>query len=179
MGNLSYREKMTVMGGGVLALAFILVQFIYLPAYDRRDDLEQALAAELNALNQIRLLQKEYRSLAPDHSDARGMIQSRNKGFTLFSFLDQKAAKSGVKGNIDYMKPHTRELDNSPFTLSIVKLKLKQIVLRDFTRFIREVESQGTGIWIASLSLNKSGKEKDLLEATIEAQTLVAKERKR
>ncbi len=178
MGNLSYRERITVIGGGVLVLLFILVQFIYLPAFDKRADLEQTLAAEQNSLSRIRLLQKEYLSLAPDHSNARGMIQNRNKGFTLFSFLDQKAAKSGVKGNIDYMKPHTRELDNSPFTLSIVKLKLKQIVLRDFTRFIREVESPDSGIWIASLSLNKSGKEKNRLEATIEAHTLVAKEEK-
>ncbi|MCG8632609.1 MAG: type II secretion system protein M [Desulfobacterales bacterium] len=178
MGNLSYREKMTVAGGGVLVLLFILVQFIYLPAWDRRADLEQALAAEKNALNRLRVLREEYRSLAPDHSGARDMILNRGKGFTLFSFLDRKAAKSGVKGNIDYMKPHTREQDNSPFTLSIVKLKLKQIVLRDFTRFIREVESPGSGIWIASLSMNKSGKEKNLLEATIEAHTLVAKEGK-
>ncbi len=176
MGNLSYRERMTVIGGGVLVLLFILVQFIYLPAWDKRADLEQTLAAEQISLSRIRLLQKEYLSLAPDHSGARGMIQNRNKGFTLFSFLDRKAAKSGVKGNIDYMKPHTRELDNSPFTLSIVKLKLKQIVLRDFTRFIREVESPDSGIWIASLSLSKSGKEKNRLDATIEAHTLVAKE---
>ncbi|MEH0021371.1 MAG: type II secretion system protein GspM [Desulfobacter sp.] len=173
MGNLSQREKMIIMGGGILAVLFILVQFIYLPAYDRRADLTDALAAEQASLKKIQALQKEYRALVPDHGGGLDQIKDRKKGFTLFSFLDHQASRSGVKGNIDYMKPHTRELDNSDVTLSIVKLKLKQIVLRDFVRFIQAVESQGAGIRISSLSLNKSGKEKNRLDATIEAQTLV------
>jgi len=175
MGNLTYREKQMVLGGGFLALVFVCIQFIYLPVFDKNKDLKQALAAEQKAFEQIRLLEREYQGLAPDNAAARAVLKNRNKKFTLFSFLDRQAAKNGVKAHIDYMKPHTRDLENRPMTLSVVKLKLKQIVFRDFIRFIREVESPENGIWIASLSLTKSGKKQDRLDAVLEAHTVMAK----
>lgn len=174
MGNLNSREKIIVAAGSALALVFLVLQFIYLPALDRRTDLRASLAAERKALDRIRQLQREYLSLAPGNSQAMGRIGNRGKGFTLFSFLDRQAASAGVKGNIDYMKPHTRSLDNSPFTVSVVKLKLEKVVLRDFIRFIRSVEAPEIGIAIASLSVTKSGKDKKYLDITLEAETLMA-----
>ena len=171
--NLTSREKRVVAAGGILALAFLVVQFIYLPALDCRTDLERILSAERDALARIRLLQQEYMTLAPDNADDLGRIKRRDKGFTLFSFLDRQAARAGVKAHIDYMKPHIREIADSPFSLSVVKLKLKGIVLRDFIRFVGAVESPELGISIASLSVTKSGKEKEHLDVTIEAETLM------
>ncbi|MCG8618947.1 MAG: type II secretion system protein M [Desulfobacterales bacterium] len=175
-GNLTSREKRVIAGGGILALVFMVVQFIYLPALDRRTDLERILSGEQDALARIRLLQREYESLSPDNTDTLGQIARRDKGFTLFSFLDRQAAGAGVKAHIDYMKPHVREITDSAFSLSVVKLKLKRIVLRDFIRFIRAVESPEMGISIASLAVTKSGKEKDYLDVTLEAETLMMAE---
>ncbi len=175
MGNLTPREKKMVLGGGFLALAFICIQFIYLPAFDKNKRLTQTLAAEEKALEQISMLEQEYQGLSPDHATAMALLKNRDKGFTLFSFLDRQASKSGVKANIDYMKPHTRDIENQAMALSMVKLKLKQIVFKDFIRFIRAVESPGNGIWITSLTLTKSGKTEKRLDAVLEAQTIMAR----
>ncbi len=176
MDNLSSREKIMVIGGGVIAVVFIAIQFICLPAYDKKNELKKSFETEIESLERVNRLRKEYLALVPDHSIENGFVQNREDRFTLFSFIDQKASRSKIKGNIDYMKPDTRDLKNSPFALSIVKLKLKQVSLKDFIRFIQEVEAEGEGIRLVSLSLNKSGKEKKWLDAVIEVQTLVAKE---
>ncbi|WDP88823.1 MAG: type II secretion system protein M [Desulfobacter sp.] len=173
--RLSSREKQIVLGGGILAVLFVCIQFIYLPAYDKNIALGRTLAAEQAALERIGILEREYRDMAPDNREAAALIKNRKKGFTLFSFLDRQASQSGVKEHIDYMKPNSRELDNQPFSLAVVKLKLKKIVLRDFIRFVGKVESPENGIRIVSLSLTKSGKTGNLLDATIEAQTIMAK----
>lgn len=175
MGRLSSREKQVIIGGGILAFVFVCIQFIYLPAYDKHEGLKQTLGSERHALERIRQLEAEYQRLGPDNSDAVSLVEGRAPGFTLFSFLDRQAAKSRVKDNIDYMKPHSRDLEDQPFTLSVVKLKLKQIVFKDFLRFIREVEAPGHGIWITSISLTKSGKTQNRLDAVLETQTLMAK----
>jgi len=177
MGNFTSREKQIVLGGGLLALIFICIQFIYLPVFDKNKELKQRLAAEEASLKRIRLLEKEYQGLTPDNASIMALIKNRNKGFSLFSFLDRQASKSGVKTHIDYMKPHTRDIENQPVRLSVVKLKLKQIVFRDFIRFIKAVESPKNGIWIVSLSLTKSGKKGNRLDAVLEAQTVTTKEK--
>lgn len=173
--RLSSREKQVVMGGGILALLFICVQFIYLPAYDKHAALRKTLAAEQASLERIRVLEREFVQMSPDHQAAQALVKTRDKGFTLFSFLDRQASMSGVKSQIDYMKPQTKNLENQPFSLAVVKLKLKQTVLKDLIRFIDRVEAPGSGIRIVSLSLTQSGKEKKYLDAVIEAQTLMPK----
>ncbi len=159
-----------------MAVLFIVIQFIYLPAHDNIKELARVLEAEKTSLTQVKQLRQDYLNLSPNPSGNTDLIKNRPAQFTLFSFLDQQASKTGVKGHIDYMKPHTRDLDNSPYTLSIVKLKLKQIVLTDFIRFLQGVETQGTGIGITSLSMTQTGKKKNRLNATIEVQTLINKE---
>ena len=173
IGNLTSREKRIVMAGGVLALVFLVIQLVYLPASDRRKQLENILSSEHDALTRIRLLKKEYDGLAPSNSDSWARIEKRQKGFTLFSFLDRQAAKAKVKNNIDFMKPQTRDLTDSPFSLSVVRLKLKGIVLRDFIRFVRAVESPEMGIFIASLTATRSGGKSKLLDVTLEVETLM------
>ncbi|MCG8685453.1 MAG: type II secretion system protein M [Desulfobacterales bacterium] len=173
MGRLSTREKHIVIGGSILSFLFICIQFIYLPAYDKRNTLEKTLAAEQTNLERIKIMQREYALLSPDIAKGSSLVPKRNNKFTLFSFLDRKAATAKVKDNIEYMKPHTRDLDGAPFILSIVKLKLSRVVLKDLIRFIRVVESSGKGIWFSSISITKSGKERQVLDATVEAHALI------
>ncbi len=175
MAHQSTREKQIVIGGGVLAVIFIFIQFIYLPAYDKHAALQQTLAGHQQSLQRMKRLEKEYQALTPNHEDAQALIKNRENGFTLFSFLDRQAAQSGVKSHIDYMKPKTREIENQPFSLAVVKLRLQKIVYSDFIHFINRVESQGNGIRIVSMSLTKSGKTGNLLDAVIEVQTLTQK----
>lgn len=173
MGRLSTREKHIVIGGSILSFLFICIQFIYLPAYDKRNTLEKTLAAEQTNLERIKIMQREYALLSPDIAKGSSLVPKRNNKFTLFSFLDRKAATAKVKDNIEYMKPHTRDLDGAPFILSIVKLKLSRVVLKDLIRFIRVVESSGKGIWFSSISITKSGKERQVLDVTVEAHALI------
>lgn len=170
MKGLSKRDKLTLAAGGLALAALALVQFAWLPALDRQDRLARALAAEKASYEQICRLEKEYQGLAGSAGPSAAV--RLEKGFSLFSFLDRQAARAGIKGNVDYMKPHAKQMDTA--TLSIVKLRLKQIVLRDFIRFVRAVEASDQGITIAALNLAASGKTKDRLDATMEVQVLMA-----
>lgn len=176
MGGLSSREKRVVRGGVILAAAFALLQFVVLPAHDRGRDLERALAAEQQSLARIHELRAEYLKLSPALSGEALAAAAAEKGFSLFSFLDQQAAKSGIKGNIDYMKPHVREIEGSGFAVSLVKLKLKKAVYRQVVGFLKEVEGSGRDICITSLTLARSGRTDKFLDATMEVRVLVPKE---
>ncbi|MBU0969922.1 MAG: general secretion pathway protein GspM [Proteobacteria bacterium] len=176
MGKLSIRDKNVLTAGGILVIIFLAIQFIYLPAVDKREDLKRILSVEKQSLSQIHALQKQYLTLEQNLDLQKDTLKNRQKDFSLFSFLDLQAEKSGVKDNIDYMKPFSQELENSSYTISKVKLKLKDIFLNECIDFIHRVEVSENGVRIISLSLSKTGKNKDKLDAVIETQTLVIRE---
>ncbi|MBU3951277.1 MAG: general secretion pathway protein GspM [Proteobacteria bacterium] len=176
MGTLSIKDKNVLTAGGILVVIFMAIQFVYLPAVDKREDLKRILSVEKQSLNQIRTLQKQYLSLAQNFDLQKDALKNRQKNFSLFSFLDLQAEKSGVKDNIDYMKPFSQELENSPYTISKVKLKLKDVFLNEFIDFMHGIEASENSVRIISLSLSKTGKNKDKLDAVIETQTLVVRE---
>lgn len=176
MNNLSIRERNYLMAGAVLLILFGIIQFVYLPATDKRAHLKQVLSAEKLSLVKMSGMQKQYLSMSGDMERYKAIIQYRDKGFTLFSFLDRQAERSRVKGNIEYMKPFSQPLEGTPYTLSKVKLKLKSIYLMEMINFLQTVETSKNGIQIISLSLSKSGKNKKLLNAVIETQALLLTE---
>ena len=61
--------------------------------------------------------------------------------------------------------------------LAVVKVKLKDVYLKEFIDFLYRIESSGNAVNITSLSLSKSGKDKLRLDALIEAQTFKLKDK--
>ena len=104
MNALSSREKQVVTGGAILVLVFILIQFVYLPGHDRHRALEKSLVSEQQSLERIRHLEAQYQAMTRSSQELDSLVRTRDKTFTLFSFLDRQAEKAGVKAHIDYMK---------------------------------------------------------------------------
>ncbi len=176
MTHLSIREKNTIALGSILTLVFLAVQFIYLPLVDKKKDLERIFSVEQDALRQMVQLHEQYRDLTGELDMEQQILAARPRDFTLFSFLDSEAEKSGVKKNIDYMRPFSQDMDDGNYIVSKVRLKLKNMYLTDFIHFIKGVETSGNGVSVISLSLSRTGDQATLLEAVLEAQTLVQKE---
>ena len=176
MMHLSTREKNTIALGSVLVIVFLVMQFIYLPLVDRKKDLIRIFEIEKDAVKKMALLQKQLQDLTRNLDIDQKILAARSPGFTLFSFLDNQAEKSGIKKNIDYMRPFSQDMDNDPYIISKVRLKLKDLYLKDFINFIKGVETSGNGVYVISLSLSRTGEQANLLEAVLEAQTLVQKE---
>jgi hypothetical protein len=176
MNSLSHREKNTLITGTVLAAVFLFFQFVFLPLLDKKKDLERILLVEKQSFAQIKTLEKQYRTTTQNLDMQRKILETRATDFTLFSFLDFQAEKSGVKSHIDYMRPLSVDLEDGPYAIAKIKLKLKAIYLNNLTEFIRRVETSENGIHTVSLSLSPAGRNKNLLDAAMEFQTLITKE---
>src|SRR5690606_35168266 len=90
-------------------------------------------------------------------------LKARPQGFTLFSFLDTLAGQSGIKQNIDYMKPSTSNLKNSSYSLSMVELKINALTMEQLVSFMHGVETSPNLIWIKRISIDRGEKENDLI----------------
>ncbi|MBI9092439.1 MAG: type II secretion system protein M [Desulfobacterium sp.] len=171
--TISQRDKKALIICAGFLITFVAVQFILVPALDRKKELANRVAAKEAALTEIISLQQEYARLSRMNMADTDILSKRAKGFTLFSFLDALAEKSGVKDNVAYMKPSSRTFNDKNYAVSMVKIKLDTLYLKELVDFLYRVESSRNGVHIRSLSLSKTGKEQTLLDAIVEAETLV------
>ncbi len=173
MNTLSTREKFIVITGIAVVLVFLALQFVFFPLMDRKKELKRILTIEQDGLNQMATLRDQYLKITRGMDRQSSNLSDRPADFTLFSFLDSRAEASGVKKNIDYMRPFTQAAEDGSFQISRVRLKLKNLYLNDLMEFLKQVETSGNGVHVTSISLARTGENDNLLEAVLETQTLM------
>lgn len=171
--TISPQDKKALAMGLAVLMAFISFQFILIPALDHKKGLEKKIAAQKKTLESLLALEQEYSRLSRMNMAETDGLSTRAKGFTLFSFLDDLAEKSGVKDNVVYMKPSSRTFNDKNYSISMVKIKLDSLYLKELVDFLHGLETSRNGVHIRSLSLSKAGKEQTMLDAVVEAETLV------
>ena len=170
--NLNRREKLAVYGGGILVALFIAVQLIITPLFEKRDALQDKLAAKRRTIAEMRDLQREHQDLKSDITASMSQFEQRPKNFTLFSFLDQLAGETGIKKHVSYMKPSTTINEKTGVSLSRVEMELRGISLKDLTRYLYEVETSENMVIVKRLSISRKGREKAMIDAVMQVETV-------
>ena len=171
MKKITPRDRKILAVGGVFVLLFVVFQFAIFPLMENRDRLERNIAAKEKALVEMAELQVEYKQL---HSKANVLLDQlvgRQNDFSLFSFLEQMAAKSEVKKNISYMKP-SETADDGPFKEVLVEMKLQAISLKQLVDFIDFVETPENVVALKRISIQENKKEEATLDVIVQVVSL-------
>ncbi|SMC47148.1 general secretion pathway protein M [Desulfocicer vacuolatum DSM 3385] len=173
MKQLSMREKKVLFLGVCFLLLFFAFKGILLPAMEKKEHLEKRVAVAEKNLQEMLSMETRHHRMGLAVAQGLSTGEKRVKGFTLFSFLDQQAMKSKVKENIVHMKPDSRKQGNGTGTVSMVKVKLESLYLKEFMDFLYLIETADRGVHISGVSLVKTGKKNRLLDAVVDAWVLV------
>lgn len=172
LSKLSRREKIIVAGGGCILILFLLVQLVIVPVFERSTRMRRTLQSKTLTLADMQRLKSEVESLKSraQHSEAR--YARRDKGFTLFSFLDQLAGQARIKERVSYMRPSKVEQKNSTFKLSRVEMKLEAVTLEQLTTFLYGVETSKNMVSVSKLSITRRDQKEGLLDAVLQVDTM-------
>lgn len=170
--NLNKREKYAVYAVSVLIAIFILIKFIISPIIDKRARLTRTLQSQTKTLEEMRHLQSEYSTIKEKARLSKKRFKARNKDFTLYSFLDRLADKSGIKNNITYMKPSTSAREKSGHKISKVEMKLQSITLKQLTSYLYGVETSKNIVSIKRISIVKTGIKEGYINAVLQVETV-------
>ena len=170
--NLNKREKYAVYAVSVLIAIFILIKFIISPIIDKRARLTRTLQSQTKTLEEMRHLQSEYSTIKEKARLSKKRFKARNKDFTLYSFLDRLADKSGIKNNITYMKPSTSAREKSGHKISKVEMKLQSITLNQLTSYLYGVETSKNIVNIKRISIVKTGSKEGYINAVLQVETV-------
>jgi len=122
----------------------------------------------------MRRLQTEYKTLKEKLQLSQISIGKREKGFTLYSFMNQLAGQAGIKDRISYMKPTNTVQKNSNYKLSRVEMKLDAVTLEQLTSYLYGIETSKNIVIVKKLSISKKEKDEGLINVVLQVETLEA-----
>jgi general secretion pathway protein M len=170
--KMNKRERYAIMlAVGVIGI-FLVATFIVEPFLSETEQLKKSLQEKAVMLEQMRQLQSEYGTLTQKAEVSKALFNRRQKGFKLFSFLDQLAGEAGIKDQIIYMKPSTKVDKNSPYKISRVEMKLDAITLKQLTTYLYGVETSKNMVEVNRISISKMDKKQGLLTAVLQVETV-------
>ena len=171
LAKLSHREKMAVgIGIGFLGV-FLIAQLAVFPFMDARERLHRSLAFNTRSYDEIKQLRSKYLAIQNRAEESKTRFNRRQRGFTLFSFLDNLAGQVGIKERITYMKPSTTKQKDTSYSLSLVEMKLNGVSMEQITRFLYQIETSQNMIHVRRLSLNKTDEKEGLLNVILQVET--------
>ena len=175
--RLAKREQTMVAGLLIGISALFFFSLVVSPLFDTKHRLEKSIAVKQQELQTIKSLQREYQLLQQHSGDMQQRLLQRSPNFTLFSFIEQQAARAGVKDQINYIKPGKTTSDTSLIE-SRVDMKLQQVTLEKLVNFLQGVESRENVVFIARISIQQNGKGEGYLNAVLQLLTYTVKAQK-
>lgn len=172
--SLNTREKWILAGGLLFIVCFLLLNLVVLPFIDNRGQLKQAVERKKKELVEIKRLQGEYKALQVQEGTIQAQISDRDPQFSLFTFLDRQAAASGVKKQIQSMKPSLVEGEQN-MDEALVDMKLQKISLKALVDFLLLVESEKFVVFTKRISIQQNSAESGSLDVNLQLATFVVK----
>lgn len=169
--KLGKREKTAVSLAACCIAVFVLVQFIIFPFFDKREAMKRGIEAKRSGLKEIITLRAEYESYRKGAAGIQSYLRRREKGFTLFSFLEQAAGRAKVKDHIKYMKP-SGSRGSGRLKESMVEMKLDGINLRQLVDYLYLIESPENVVSIKRISIRDSKGAAGYLDAVMQVLTI-------
>ena len=168
--SLNKREKQFIYVAVVAVSVFGFVRFILFPVLDKRAHLRNVLETNSRNLSEIRRLRQEYQRISQQSKYLKEQYARRDKGFTLFSFLDKLAREAGIKDSIVYMKPSSSAPKNSELKKSMIEMKLQSVALPKLTDYLFRVETDKNRVIIKRASFVRTGKEKGAMNVILQVE---------
>jgi general secretion pathway protein M len=149
------RDRNALLIGGVAVCLFAVVKFAVFPVLDRKEALERTIASQSESLREMVALRTEYEQLVQRSEQAKQRFDRREKGFTLFSFLDRLAGQADIKDSITYMKPSVVNPKNSPYSISQVEMKIQNTTMERLVRYLQLIEQSVNTVSVRRLSITR------------------------
>ena len=164
--QMSNREKYFVGAAAVVISLLVVYLFIFTPIVEGSKNRHRAITVKAAQLEEMRAMKAEFDEMTSRSRSMQKLSGTKEKGFTLFAFLDTLAGTTGVKETIKYMKPTTKD------NISMVEMKLQDVDMAKLMNYLYEIETSPNGVFVKGISLTKAGKERNQLTAILQVETV-------
>lgn len=162
----SRREKVILLGGGVIVAGFLLYGLIQLPfAYlDRMKTLDRLILQKEDDLKQLAELKTQYQKLHDRVSRIETRIAQDRQSFSLLSYLEEVATTVKIRSNISYMRPQTMP-QTKDYREVAVEVKVENAPIGQIVRLLTALEQSPHVLKVRRLHLKTRFADPNYLDA--------------
>jgi len=163
LDQLGSRERIALVGGGILAVGLLIWAWGVAPLFEQVDQLDRVTARKLKAGTELAKVLADYRAAATH--GARPVATQDTRGFSLLSFLEGLSARARVKSHIKYMRPTTSDVAEGVREHQ-VEIQVAQIGLAAMVDLLTAVERSPHGLRVKRLHVKRRFSNPNLLDVT-------------
>lgn len=165
--KLDSKQRRLVMGGLIFVLIVLILEFGIFPFQEAKAKVRQAVQTNQKKLNEMVSLDKEFVRQEVKIARVKRVLAARPSDFSLFSYLEKKAAQAGVKGNIKNMSS-SRGTQTANYEESLIDMRLDKITIKQLTDFLYYAESPADLIKIKRITASKMKESPEYLSAQLQ-----------
>jgi len=151
---------------------FVILQFIIVPTVKKRSQLKKSLHIKTKEYSEFVADKSEYDSIKQRTELYEASFSDRDKGFTLSSFINNIAGKTGIKDRISSMRPSSSVIKESGHKISMVEMKLQAVSLNSLSSFLYMLETSNDTVFIKKISISLEGRGKKFINAVLQVETV-------
>ena len=136
MFTLAKREKNVVIGAVCFILVFFLFKSLIFPFFEKKDRMQKGIIEKEIDLQDIIRLSGEYEAYKGDSQGIEQVLGRRKRGFTLRTFLQEKANEAGVIiGRINEFPSK----ETGQFIESTMEVRLEAVTLKQLKEYLYRI----------------------------------------
>jgi general secretion pathway protein M len=164
MIRLGQKQLMLIAAGLVVILALVLL--VIRPLFNRRQKMELSIQRTEQRLQELIDLEQTYRQVLAENARVAKDLSERQRGFTLFAFLESLGGRDGLKNQIEYMRPSVKSLSDI-HQEEQVEMRLNGVTLARLVPYLYHIESAPEQVRIKRLTIRPQQKNRSLLEVNM------------
>ena len=171
--NLNRREKYAVAVLACFIVIFLFFWLILYPPLVKQERLTRALHQKTIDLKEMRALQADYLILQEKAGRAKANLAKRDKGFSLYSFLESLARDIGIEAS-SMNESSTSSQGDTNIKTSMVELRLQAITMEQLTQYLHRVEYSGNNLFVKRMGITETSKSEGYINVTMQVETIEA-----
>jgi general secretion pathway protein M len=165
--KLDKKQRYMVAGTAAFVLVALIIELAIFPLWDAKEKIRQTLQINQRKLDEVIKLDAEFAGQEAKILNIKRVMSSRTADFSLFSYLEKKAAQAGVRGNIKFMSS-SQGTKSVAFEESLIDMKLDKITLKQLTDFLYFAESPADLVRIKRITVIKMKESPEYLSAQLQ-----------
>jgi type II secretory pathway component PulM len=165
--KLDKKQRYIVAGTAAFVLVALIIELVIFPLWDAQAKIRQSLLINQKKLDEVTKLDAEFAGQEAKISKIKRVMSTRTANFSLFSYLEKKAAQAGIRGNIKYMNSSVGT-KSATFEESLIDMKLDKITIKQLTDFLYFAESPADLVRIKRITVNKMKESPEYLSAQLQ-----------
>ena len=170
MITLAKRERNFVIGAACFLGVIVLYELPISHFFENRADMQRGVEAKKALLRKVMDRSAEYEAKKRVSQDMAQALNRRRRGFSLYTYLDQAAKKTGIDKHVTSMLPSTK--GEGLFKESTVDMDLEAVTGAQLMEYLYEIESPEDLISNKRMTVKQNGKKDGYLDVSFLALTL-------